>query len=358
MFPRESARTKVPRMTSALRLGTYPTPVQRIASLSVAGAELWVKRDDLTSPLYGGNKVRKLEHVLAEARDEGAERLVTVGAAGSHHVLATTIYGRAAGFVVEAVLVPQPRTEHVVLGLRADLAQGLVPFPVRSWGAVPFVVAQRVLAGAHYVHVGGSSVAGAMGYVDAARELAAQVRTGAMPEPDLVVVTLGSGGTAAGLAAGFELEGLRTKVVAVCIATPPLVLAWTARTLARACVRRAGCGGREAEAAADRLIIDGRYYGAGYGHATSAGDEAMKVWARAMSPSGADPEGLPLDATYTAKTFAAALDLLKSGETATPKTILYWHTLSSAPMDPLLRGGPNAAPAEEDLAPRLRRLLL
>src|SRR5271165_3541870 len=109
-------------MTDALRrdvdkrhscaFGRYPTPVGRLSPLSTDRSELWVKRDDLTNPEYGGNKVRKLERLLARALERGARRIVTVGAAGSHHVLATAIFGRRVGLEVEAVLVPQPGTGH------------------------------------------------------------------------------------------------------------------------------------------------------------------------------------------------------------------------------------------------------
>jgi len=153
-------------------LGHYPTPVERVEGLSAPGSELWIKRDDRTGDVYGGNKVRKLEWLLHDARERGATRVVTVGAAGSHHVLATTYYGKKVGLEVEAVLVPQPVTPHVVEVLRADLALGLHAFPVSSWGAAPLTLARRVARGARLITVGGSSVVGSMGYVSAARELA------------------------------------------------------------------------------------------------------------------------------------------------------------------------------------------
>jgi 1-aminocyclopropane-1-carboxylate deaminase/D-cysteine desulfhydrase-like pyridoxal-dependent ACC family enzyme len=336
------------RTAPRLALGTYPTPVQHLAALSTEHAELWVKRDDLTNPVYGGNKVRKLEGVLGEVLARGYERIVTVGATGSHHVLATAYFGLRAGLEVEAVLVPQPETEHTRDVLRASLAQGLRAFRVRSYGAAAAVLAWRVLSGAHFVTVGGSNVAGAMGYVAAARELAAQVRAGEMPEPDLCVVALGSGGTAAGLAAGFEAEGLRTRVVGVCVSQPPWAARLLALRLARACAKRAEIDAARTSARAnahtkwlaDRLTIDRRFLGPGYGVETSAAQGAARE---------ADALGLKLDPTYTAKTFACALELVRSnvrskegsGDQAPPRgqgraTVLYWHTLSSAPMQPLI----------------------
>lgn len=322
--------------------GTYPTPVEPLESLSRPGCALWVKRDDLTSPLYGGNKVRKLERLLDDARARGAERVVTVGAVGSHHVLATTVFARQVGLGVDAVLVPQPRTSHVVDDLRADLAQGLHALPASSYlHAAWRIVGQLVRRRRYFIPVGGSNLLGALGYVDAARELASQVRSGSMPEPDLAVVTLGSGGTVAGIAAGLALEGMKTRVLAVVVAEPPAIVAWTARRLAVRCVRHEG-GAIGSRALRERITVDRRWLGRGYGFATPEGDQATEV-ARGV--------GLTLDPTYTAKTFAAALEAVAQ---ATAPTILYWHTLSSASMAPLLAD----APREEDLAPGLTRLLL
>jgi 1-aminocyclopropane-1-carboxylate deaminase/D-cysteine desulfhydrase-like pyridoxal-dependent ACC family enzyme len=282
-----------------------------------------VKRDDLTHPVYGGNKVRKLEYLLEDARARGARRLVTVGAVGSHHVLATTYFGTKAGFEVEAVLVPQPRTDHVVEVLRADLGLGLRAFPVGSWAAVPWALLARVASGARLIPLGGSSAVGTAGYVDAGLELAEQVRRGALPEPDVCVVALGSGGTAAGLAVGFAAAGLRTRVVGICVSAPPWALRASARHLARTCGRRAGIAGV-------RLETDARFLGAGYGSPTPEGEEATAL-ARIHG-------GLELDPTYTAKAFAGALWFVRARRAA---TVLYWHTLSSAPMAPLLAAAPD-----------------
>ncbi len=248
-------------------------------------------------------------------------------------MLATTYFGTRAGFEVEAVLVPQPRTEHVIEVLRADLGLGLRPFPVGSWAAVPWAVLARVAAGATLVPLGGSNALGTTGYVDAGLELAAQVRQGAMPEPDVCVVALGSGGTAAGLAVGFAAAGLRTRVVGVCVSAPLWALRASAGHLVRACARRA----RVAPLAGVRLESDARFLGAGYGSRTQAGDEAADLAQRHGN--------LTLDPTYTAKAFACALWFVRARRAA---TVLYWHTLSSAPMAPLLVG----APGDEQIPPR------
>jgi 1-aminocyclopropane-1-carboxylate deaminase/D-cysteine desulfhydrase-like pyridoxal-dependent ACC family enzyme len=327
-----------------LSFGTYPTPVQELTQASRGRCALWVKRDDLTGVLYGGNKVRKLEYLVADARARGATRLVTIGAVGSHHVLATTLYGRREGFAVEAALVPQPRTEHVVEVVRAGIGAGLVPMAAGGYAGVVLRVVPRIVErDAYFVMVGGSSVVGSLGYVDAARELAAQIRAGEVPEPDVIVVALGSGGTVAGIAAGLEPEGIRSLVVGVVVAEPTWFVALRARRLARACLRATGT--RAPRGWLDRrLAIDRRWLGAGYGHPTDAGARATEDARRA---------GLELDPTYTAKTFAAALERVESlRDSPTPKTVLYWHTLSSAPIAPLLVG----APAATELDPAVARL--
>ncbi|WP_394842719.1 pyridoxal-phosphate dependent enzyme [Pendulispora brunnea] len=318
----------------------YPTPVEHLPRLSRVQpghtghepCDLWVKREDLTHPAYGGNKVRKLERILADARARGlGRRIVTVGAAGSHQVLATALFGREAGFEVEAVLLPQPRSDHAVENLRASLALGVRAFPVGSYAAAPFAIVRRLWAGepALYLPVGGSNRLGTLGYVDAAREVAKQVRDGVLPEPDLAVVTLGSGGTAAGLAVGFAQEGMKTRVVGVAVAAPVWGVELAARWLTFRCGRRLV-----------PLEIERRYLGRGYGHRTAEGEHATML---------AAASGLTLDPTYTAKAFAAALDRVAEGRY---RHVLYVHTLSSAPLSALLEG----APSEQDLPPELARL--
>ncbi|WP_394832158.1 pyridoxal-phosphate dependent enzyme [Pendulispora rubella] len=314
----------------------YPTPVEHLPRLSRVqpACDLWVKREDVTHPAYGGNKVRKLERILADARARGLRRIVTVGAAGSHQVLATALFGREAGFEVEAVLLPQPRSDHAVENLRASLGLGVRPFPVGSYAAAPFAIVRRLwMPGeepALYLPVGGSNRLGTLGYVDAAREIATQVRDGVMPEPDVAVVTLGSGGTAAGLAAGFAQEGMKTRVVGVAVAAPVWGVSLAARWLVLRCAARFDV----------RLQVERRYLGRGYGHRTAQGDHATML---------AAASGLTLDPTYTAKAFAAALDRVAEGR---HRHVLYVHTLSSAPLAPLLEG----APSEEELPPELVRL--
>ncbi|HET7544724.1 MAG TPA: pyridoxal-phosphate dependent enzyme, partial [Polyangiaceae bacterium] len=195
-----------------LDFGTYPTPVACLEQLSTAKATLWVKHDDATSPLYGGSKVRKLGPLLEDAKCRRASRLVTLGALGSHHVLATGVFGKLASFAVEAIAFPRPRSPHVLDTVRASIAQGVALVPATSYAEARRHLAARAAQGAYVIPTGGSNRLGTLGLVAAAAELAQQVSIGLLPEPDLLVVALGSGGTAAGLAAGLERAGLRTRV--------------------------------------------------------------------------------------------------------------------------------------------------
>ena len=319
-----------------LEFGSYPTPVARLALLSTAASALWIKRDDLTSPIYGGNKVRKLGRLLDDARQRGASRVVTVGAVGSHHVLATAIFGAALGIRVDAVLLPRPASDGVLTALRATVAQGARLFPAESYAEAKQRLHAWAAERAYVIPAGGSNRLGTLGIVDAAAELALQVRAGALPEPDLIVVPLGSGGTVAGLLAGLENTELRSRVLAVTVAEPAKVFEQGARSLAKSLLVES-----RRERALERLEIERRYLGAGYGVPSAEGAHASREAARV---------GIALDATYTGKAFAAALARVALGR---ERTILYWQTLSSAALAPLLRGAPH----ESELEPSLRRLV-
>src|SRR5690606_35113933 len=147
-----------------------------------SGVRLLVKRDDLCARPYGGNKVRKLEFILAEAKRRGAERLITVGAVGSHHALATTVYGRAHGFRVTLVLFPQQMNEHVRRILLLDYALGAeLRYTPRMETVPAAMLAARIAYRGERCRVvppGGSDAFGTLGYVSAALELAEQIADG------------------------------------------------------------------------------------------------------------------------------------------------------------------------------------
>jgi len=320
-----------------LEFGTYPTPIECLEPLSTAKATLWVKRDDLTNPIYGGSKVRKLGPLLDDAKSRGATKIVTVGALGSHHVLATGVFGKRVGLEVEAVVLRQPYSPHVLETARASIGQGVRLLAAASYADAMRQLAASAAAGAYTIPTGGSNLLGTVGMVAAAVELSEQVRAGLLPEPELIVLALGSGGSAAGLTAGLIRTGLRTRVLAVAVAEPLKVFGQRAHTLASELVPHSSRA-----AAFAQLEIERRYLGQGYGHATNESQRAMREAARV---------GLILDHTYTAKAVAAALDLIALGAV---RHVLFWNTLSSTDLSPLLID----APEERDLPVELRRLAL
>ncbi len=323
-------------MPSPIHIGKYPTPVSRADALSTDRVALWVKNDGLSAEPYGGNKVRKLELLLADAREKQAKRIVTAGAGGSHHVLATALYAHRIGVPTFAVLCPQPWTEHAESTLRASLGAGLDYRAVGSMAEVPIGIARELGRGDYLILPGGSTKLSTGGYVNAMHELAEQVKRGELPEPDEIVAAVGSGGTVGGILAGVVEAGLRARVVGVSIATP----AWLARRLVLAFARSA-LARKSRKGIQHRLEIDDSELGKGYGHATETGDRAT---------SAAERVGLTLDPTYTAKAFAHVRSRIERAPRET--VILYVHTLSQAPLEPLLTSAPPLGPDEQRLFPR------
>jgi D-cysteine desulfhydrase len=312
-------------------LTVLPTPIEQLDRLTrrCGLASLWIKRDDMTGPLYGGNKPRKLEWLLGAAGARGRTGVLTFGGIGTHHGLATAICARDAGLRATLVLLPQPVTPHVLDCLRLDHAVGA---ELHLAGSVvgAAVTGLRLSAGAlvagrplAIIPTGGSSSVGAIGYVNAAFELAAQVRAGLAPEPDAIFVPLGSGGTLAGLALGCRLAGLRSRVVAVLVTdilppSPARLARLAAATLRR--LRRAAPQIPDIALRAGDISIVRGYLGAAYGAVTDAGLAAQRMFE--------EEEGIGLETTYTAKCLAALLDLA-AGAPYRGQTLLFWNTYSS-----------------------------
>ena len=337
-------------------LARLPTPIDRV-QVDVPGAGLRpvpVKRDDLTGELYGGNKVRKLEFLIANALHAGATRVITAGAFGSHHALATTMYARRAGLDVTVILFPQRITPHVrdivmmIAGLGAEVRftrrMEFVPVALgrvrRAFGPSAFVIPP-----------GGSDAYGTLGYVECGLELARQWHD-SDTRPERIHVAAGTLGTVAGLALGLAIArgtarsraraaaggpGRDAVQIAATRITSPLVT--NERALSRLVARtyallRTSIKDQEI-ATPDvmrtiTLIHD--QIGEGYGRATRAGEDARARFATA---------GLELDATYTAKSAAA---FLADPLTAQGRT-LFLNTLSAAePRDAIANTSVDALP--------------
>lgn len=305
-----------------------PTPVESLELDGLPRGRVFVKRDDLSCRLYGGNKPRKLEFVIGRALEFGAARLVTTGGIGSHHGLATTVLGRSVGLATTLVLVPQPRTPEVEETLALDLAFGAEI--IRTTGVtgagvkVAAILARSLLRGElpYYVWTGGSTTLGNLGLVSAAFELAEQVMDGVLPRPAEIHLPVGSGGTIAGLVLGLALAGLDINVRGVLttdiLPPSPRRLARMARASLRI-LRRHAPKIPALEIDAARFVIDTSQLGPGYGAPTPAACAAREAAAQ---------HGLQLDTTYSAKCLAALQVRARSG--ALPAgPILFWNTYNS-----------------------------
>lgn len=322
---------------SHVSLATLPTAVEPLALDALpAGTRVFIKRDDLTGDTYGGNKVRKLEFLLGEALTQGCREVWTVGAIGSHHALATTLYARKLGLAVKVLHFPQPVTEHVRRNLRAIAAAG-AELVLAERNAVPAAIVRRHVRDwltrksvrSRFIPAGGSSEIGALGYVEAALELVAQVEHGELPRPDVIYVTAGTCGTLAGLHAGFALAGwdalqlVGVRVVDKLLSSPRVVRKLSAAALAQLVAN----GASVPAGAGPHVRFDHRFYGPGYGVPTP---EALSARAQLAGVPGAPP----LEPTYTARTMAALLNDLARGRAR--GNVLYWHTFSSRPLDALV----------------------
>lgn len=309
-----------------LRLRPSPTRID-------AYDTLWVKREDETTGPYGGNKVRKLEWLLPEARDRGGE-VITAGPLGSHWVLAAAIYGRQLGLRVHAVLWPEADLPEVREHARAIHAHADRIWTARSLATVPLVLGQAAMAARLFawfppmiLPIGGSSPRGCLGMVELGLEIALQVEAGVMPTPERVYVALGSGGTAAGLWCGLRLGGLESELVAVDVVGFPSgyrAHVWAQAARIQALLREHG---------APAFALDGlrvvHACAPGYALPNAASERGRAV---------ADSLGFSVDAAYTSKTLGVC-----EAEGGGPR--LFVNTGNSRPMAPLLADALDEVPA-------------
>lgn len=322
-------------------LGDFPTPVDDLAPVmrdARLSTRAFVKRDDRSSTVYGGNKVRTLEVLFAEALERGATHVVSTGAFGTNHGVATALHAPRVGLDASALLFPQPASPCALENFEVLAARELHAIP--HWSALPpamlvATIRARLRHQRTYVMVpGGATPRGALGYVNGALELAEQVAAGATPEPRTIVVGVGSTCTTAGLLVGVHVAsrlGLAFDVPptihAVRVTPWPVTAKRRILALAVDAARLlAELSGEprfafDAATLAASLRVDGSQLGRGYGHATAAGHEALSRFALI--------DGLALDTTYSAKSAAALLALARRGAAG---PLLFWSTKSTAPL--------------------------
>jgi len=325
-------------------LAILPTPVRPLTAIS---DNLFMKQDNLSGPVYGGNKIRKLEFLLGEAMAEGRKSVVTYGAAGSNHALATAVCCRQLGLRAISILAPQQTSSHVrknllmqhAVGAELHLYPSFTDFPEATKniaarckqedGIVPYIIP-----------AGGTNATGALGFANAAFEMAEQI------QPDVAYIPMGTGGTLAGLLVGLKLAGLKTRVEAIRVVDPAFRNKTHIKELCdKLCIKlenmipRRGaedaeqniklkplhslrlCEGKNIPVVNDSdIIIRDEFFGEDYGIPTPEGREAVELF-RAK-------ENVQLETTYTGKASAALLHDLRSGS-LDGQTVLYWNTLNS-----------------------------
>jgi 1-aminocyclopropane-1-carboxylate deaminase/D-cysteine desulfhydrase-like pyridoxal-dependent ACC family enzyme len=311
-------------------VGTFPTPVHRLDGLcaTTGAGPLYIKRDDISGLLYGGNKVRKLEFLLADALGQGAVRVLTSGAAGSNHALATALYAKQAGLRATLVLFDQPASPVVCDNLLMDAHTGAEMIHEERYERYGTVVQEledryiRTEGRAPYViPAGGSSPAGVLGYVNAAFELRMQVETGHLPEPEEIFVPFGTMGTVAGLALGLRAAGMKSRIHAVRVVPASIANREKCAALIAESNRLLDKGGVSVTDADRRIVIDGDYFEPGYGLASPRVIEAVRT--------GLELDGLELDITYSGKAYAAFCAAAQNKKTTGP--LLFWDTKNSRP---------------------------
>jgi len=330
-FPLYARYPQLAASLPRLALSQGPSPVAELTR--IGGKTVWIKNDGLYGTIYGGNKPRKLEFILPDVRRRGAATILTFGGLGTHHGLATALYGRQQGLRTVLLLVDQPVNDAVRRQLcwlhQAGAILHYTATARRTRLLAPFVLLRyadwRRRKLPYLLPPGGSTSVGTLGYVNAALELAEQVTAKELPEPETIVVALGSGGTAAGLLLGLRLAGLTSRLLAVRVSD---VLPLTPETVARLAnrtaelMRRRGATLPSAEIEPAAITVLSDWLGEGYGYPTPEGERAQALLA--------ESEGLALDLTYTAKTVAALLTLMQDGRLGEGPT-LYWHTYNALP---------------------------
>lgn len=306
-----------------LELGQGPTPVRRLAGIGPAETEIWLKDESgFGNGGWGGNKVRKLEWLLPDARRRGRTTILTFGGLGTNWGLATALYAREQGIGTALALIDQPRDEHVEAQLRRlELSGASLHFTRtrnRTVALAPWLILRHTsgFKPPYILPSGGSSPLGTLGYVEAAFEIAGQVERGELPEPGFVVTATGSGGTAAGLTLGFALAGLSTTTIGVIVSEYLRLDQSAIRKLAGRCarlLRKRGASFPDPELKLE-MTID--WMGETYGAPTPESARAIEL-ARA--------DGLELDPVYTAKAMAALIAKAEAGD-FTDRPVLFLNT--------------------------------
>jgi D-cysteine desulfhydrase family pyridoxal phosphate-dependent enzyme len=303
-------------MIPRIKIANLPTPLEALPNLSafLGGPRIFIKRDDLTGLALGGNKIRKLEFLLAEAQANGAKTLITTGAMQSNHCRQTAAVAARFGLACILVLVgEQPEQAsgnylldkllgaEVVWCNRPERDQKLKAVFDQAWsdGCRPYLIPY-----------GGSSPVGAVAYSLAIQEVLEQGI-----QPDWIIFPTSSGGTQAGMVLGARKAGFKGKLLGISVDEPAQVIAAHAAELATEAADRLSLP--EYFLAGDVLVNDA-YVGNGYGIFSALEKDAIQLFA--------SKEAILLDPVYTGRAAGGMIDLIRKGFIKHEETILFWHT--------------------------------
>jgi L-cysteate sulfo-lyase len=300
-----------------LNFAHLPTPIEALPHLSEAlgGRRLLVKRDDQTGLAFGGNKTRKLEFLVAEARDHGAKMLITGGALQSNHCRQTAAAAARFGFKCILVLTGE-KLEHASGNLLLDQLFGAETVYVADRKDRDRILQEtfdRATKGGkkpYLVPYGGSNATGALGYAFAMKELIDQ-NIGA----DWIVFATSSGGTHAGLLLGQRIFRFSGKILGISVDEPE---EWLKREVSQLASATSDKVGERIEFTPNEVLVNAGYCDAGYGVVTEREREAIRLFARY--------EGLLLDPVYTGRAAAGMIDLIRKDFFKSDETVLFLHT--------------------------------
>jgi D-cysteine desulfhydrase len=300
-----------------LRFAHLPTPVETLSHLPemLGGPRLLIKRDDQTGLAFGGNKTRKLEFLLAEARDKGAETLITGGALQSNHCRQTAAAAARFGFKCILVLTgdkPQQASGNLLLDQLFGVEIAYVADRKDRDRILQETFDRATTAGKkpYLVPYGGSNATGALGYAFAMKELVDQ-NVGA----EWIVFATSSGGTHAGLLSGQRAFGFSGKIMGISVDEPAEWLKKEVSKLASATSEKVG---ERIEFTPADVLVNADYCDAGYGVVTEREREAIRLFGRY--------EGLLLDPVYTGRAAAGMIDLIRKNFFKKDETVLFLHT--------------------------------
>jgi D-cysteine desulfhydrase len=311
------ATTTLMMNISRLNFAHLPTPVEALPRLSDAlgGPRLLIKRDDQTGLAFGGNKTRKLEFLVAEARDQGAKTLISGGALQSNHCRQTAAAAARFGFKCVLVLTgDEPKQPSANLLLDELFGAEIVHVADRKDRdrilLETFDHAAEDGLKPYLVPYGGSNATGALGYAFAMKELVAQNL-----QADWIVFATSSGGTHAGLLLGQRVFGYKGKLLGISVDESEEWLKHHVSQLASLASEKLD---KRIEFTPDDVLANANYCSAGYGVLSESEREAIRLFAR--------HEGLLLDPVYTGRAAAGMIDLIRKGFFKKDETVLFLHT--------------------------------